>query len=118
MPETFGKVVNNVVMGLGIIAAAVLLFFFIAAIVSLVYRGKTVGIKVLKKHEVKFKKRRTRDSRLASRGGRYQRSKIDVEIDGDKKTLKCNDFVILDKLSVGGKYNVRVKFGAIIKILK
>jgi len=122
LPETFDKVMNYVIYALGIAALAVLLFFFVAAIVSVVYKGKRVAVKILKKHELKFKRRRTsiKNTKAASRGSRYSRSKVDVEFTdtGDKKTLKCNDFVILDKLSVGYTYNLRVKFGVIEKILK
>lgn len=115
--EVFGKAVNYVIYALGIAAGAVLLFFFAAAVVSAFYKGKKTGVKILKKREVKFKRSRNR-----RRGGnvneRYSRSKIDVEVNGEKKTLKCNDLVILDKLSVGGSYSVRVKFGSIVKILR
>jgi len=115
--EAFDKAVNYAVYALGIAAAAILLFFFAAAIASSVYKGKKTQVKILKKHEVKFKRARNkRTNRYA--GGRFFRSTIDVEVGGEKKTLKCNDNVILDKLSVGGSYNVRVKFGTVVKILR
>lgn len=115
--ELFGKIVNYVIYALGGAAAAVLLFFFVMAVVSAFYKGKKTKVKILKKHEVRFKRKRGK-TKYGNASERFYRSKIDAETDGKQKTFKCNDIVILDKLSVGGVYNVRVKFGAIVKILR
>ncbi|MCL2634838.1 MAG: hypothetical protein FWD34_10040 [Oscillospiraceae bacterium] len=110
--------VNYAVYAIGIAAVGILAFFIIFSVVSTIYKGKKTAIKVLKKKELKFEQRKGVGAKTAQINARYSRSKIVVEIGEKKKTLRCNDNVILDKLSVGKTHNVRVKFGVIVKILK
>ncbi|MDR0196716.1 MAG: hypothetical protein LBI36_00645 [Oscillospiraceae bacterium] len=116
--ETFNKALNYVVYAIGIVAAGTLLFFLALALVGVFYKGKKYSVKVLKKHEFKFKRRKGFSLRGSQTNARYARSKIDVEINGKKKTVKCEDNVILDKLSVGKTHNLRIRFNTINKILK
>ena len=131
-PNQLNQGLNWFVTGLGIAAVAVFVFLIVMAIVASKYKGKAVKVKVVKKHEIIV----ARGSTMGGRGlpgfkgtsgesrktrrskTRMSNSKVEVEIDGEKKILKCNDNVILDKLSIGKVQNVRVKFGAIVKILK
>jgi hypothetical protein len=127
----FGRGWNRVIIGLGILAAAILVAFIGFAIVSTFYKGKVVMVKVLKKKETKVLrgstigrgtpgyKGQTDLSRKARRQKtRMRYSKVVVELDGVKKTLRCNDIVLLDKLVVGKINKIRVRFGEIIKIQK
>ncbi|MCL1789250.1 MAG: hypothetical protein FWG33_02740 [Oscillospiraceae bacterium] len=130
-PNSFGTGWNVFITILGIAAGLLLLFFIIYGIVSSIYKGKDVTVKVLKKKEANVLrgnmmgrsspgyKGQTDLSRKARRQkGRLRYSKVIVELDGQTKTLKCNDNVLLDKLMVGKKNNIRIKFGEIVKILK
>ncbi|MDR0222373.1 MAG: hypothetical protein LBI38_02405 [Oscillospiraceae bacterium] len=116
--NVFNGALNAVIRAIGILAAGILLFFLATAIIGAFYKGKKVGVKVLKKHELKFKQRKGFSLRGSKINARYARSKIDVEINGKKKTIKCEDNVILDKLSVGKTHNIRLRFNTITKILK
>jgi hypothetical protein len=122
---------NIFIIALGILAGAVLLFFIVFAIVSSVYKGKDVKVKIVKKVESKvlrgnmmgrsspgYKANVDLSRRARRQKGRLKYSKIIVELDGKEKTLKCNDVVLLDKLSVGKMQNIRIRFGEIVKILK
>jgi len=130
-PNSFGSGWNVFITILGIAAGAVLLFFIVLGIISMFYKGKDVSVKVLRKREAKVLrgnmmgkgspgyKNNTDTSRRARRQkGRIRFSKVIVELDGETKTLKCNDIVLLDKLMVGRTNKVRIRFGEIIKILK
>jgi len=129
--EGFGGAWNVMVTVLAILAGAVLLFFVGVGIASTFYKGKDVTVKVLKKKEPKvlqgstmgktsagYRASGTMSRKQRRQKGRIRFSKVIVELDGAKKTLKCNDVVLLDKLSVGRSNNVRIRFGEIIKILK
>jgi len=130
-PDRFGGGWNIFVTILGIAAGVVLLFFIGLGVASVVYKGKDVQVKVVKKIESKVLrgnmmgksspgyKGQTDLSRKARRQkGRLRYSKILVEFDGKEKLLKCNDNVLLDKLAVGRINKIRIRFGEIIKILK
>ncbi|MCL2036199.1 MAG: hypothetical protein FWG83_02280 [Oscillospiraceae bacterium] len=124
-PNDVGRGYNGVIIGIGVLAGAVMLFFVILGIVSLLYKGKDVHVKIVKKKEPKVLRDKTNNrggatlSRKARREkGRIRYSKITVELDGETKTLKCSDIVIFDKLLVGRIQKIRIRFGEIIKILK
>jgi hypothetical protein len=129
----FGSGWNRVIMVLGIIAAAVLALFIAYAVVSVFYKGKAVTVKVLKKKETTVLRGNTIGRGTPGSGGgksdlsrkarrqktRMRFSKVVVELsDGAKKTLRCNDVVLLDKLVVGKINKVRIRFGEIVKILR
>ncbi|MCL1902973.1 MAG: hypothetical protein FWF94_00965 [Oscillospiraceae bacterium] len=130
-PNGFGSGWNVFITVLGIAAGAVLLFFIGYGIVSAVYKGKDVTVKVLRKKEANVLRGNMMGrsspgykgsvdlSRKARRQkGRIRYSKVIVELEGDTKTLKCNDNVLLDKLRVGKQNRIRIKFGEIVKILR
>jgi hypothetical protein len=133
-PEGMGGQYNVFVIALAIGAGAILAFFIVLGIVSAFYKGKDVKVKIIKKKESKVLRGgvmgRTSPgyrgggdtSRKARRQkGRLRYSKVTiefVELEGQQKTVKCNDIVIFDKLVVGKTQRVRVRFGEIVKILK
>ncbi|MCL1832682.1 MAG: hypothetical protein FWG45_07240 [Oscillospiraceae bacterium] len=127
----FGKGWNNVIIGLGIAAAVILLAFIAYAIVTTFYKGKVVMVKVLKKKETRvlrgstigrgtpgYKGQTDLSRRARRQKTRMRYSKVVVELDGEKKTLRCNDVVLLDKLVVGKINKIRIRFGEIVKIQK
>ena len=130
-PNSFGSGWNVFITILGIAAGLVLLTFVVLGVVSAVYKGKDVGVKVLKKKEAKvlrgntmgrsspgYKGQTDLSRRARRQKGRLRYSKVVVELDGQTKEFRCNDNVILDKLMVGRINKVRIRFGEIIKILK
>ena len=130
-PDSFGSGWNVFMIVLGIAAGGLLLFFIGYAVVSGIYKGKDVSAKIVKKVESKVLRGNTYGGRgspgyggqTLSRKARRQKerirySKVIIELEGERKTLKCNDFAILDKLSVGKTQRIRIKFGEIVKVLK
>jgi hypothetical protein len=126
VPNQAGRGYNAVIIGIGITAAAVLVFFIGLAIVSAFYKGTDVHVKILKKKEPKVLANKIAGARggadlsrrVRRQKGRIRYSKITVELDGKKKVLKCSDVVIFDKLPVGKIQKIRIRFGEIVKILK
>ena len=125
--QSVGPAWNTFITVLGICAGAVVVFFIVAGVITVFYKGKDVDVKVLKKKETKVLQNKTSAgyrgqsdlSRRARRQkGRIRYNKVVVELDGKKKTLKCNDIVIFDKLSVGKVNHVRIRFSEIIKLFK
>jgi hypothetical protein len=128
----FGQAWNWGIIGLGIVAGAVLLGFIVYAFISTFYKGKVVELKVIKKKETTVLRGNTIGRGTPGGGGgradlsrrarrqktRMRYSKVVVEIDGEQKTLRCNDIVLLDKLMVGKTNKVRVRFREIVKIVK
>ncbi|MCL1881485.1 MAG: hypothetical protein FWF76_04845 [Oscillospiraceae bacterium] len=127
----FGGFWNGVIIAFGILAGVVLLAFIVFAIVSAFYKGKIYEIKVIKKKEDKvlrgntigrgtpgYKGQTDLSRRARRQKGRIRYCKVVAEIEGENKTLKCNDLVILDKLIIGKTNKVRIRFGEIIKIIK
>ena len=130
-PNNAGSGWNVFLAVLGIAAGAVLLLFIVYGVVSSVYKGKDVSVKVLRKVETKvlrgnmmgrsspgYKGQVDLSRRARRQKGRLRYSKIIVDIEGKTKTLKCNDNVILDKLMVGKINKIRIRFGEVVKILK
>jgi len=133
----FGEGWNTAMTVFMIIAGAVLLFFVVYGIVSAVYKGKVVNVKVLRKIETQVLRGNSIGKGTPGMGGgrsdlsrrarrqktRMRFNKVIAEVTGDdgemkEKTLRVNDIVLLDKLIVGKVNRVRVRFGEIIKIVK
>jgi len=130
-PASHNNAWNIFIIGLGIFAGSVILFFIIAGIVVSFYKGKDVEAKVLKKLEAKvlrgntigrgtpgYKGQTDLSRRARRQKGRHRNSKILIELDGKEKTIRCSDNVLLDKLIVGRTNKIRIRFGEIVKILK
>ena len=130
-PDDAGKSYNYIIYGISILAGATLLFFVILGIVSAIYKGKDMEMRIVKKLEPNvlrgglmgksspgYKGGVDLSRKARRQKGRMRYTKIIVEFDGQEKTFKCSDIVIFDKLFVGRSYNLRVRFGEIIKIIK
>jgi len=131
-PNDAGGLYNNVIIAVAVLAGITLAFFVGLGIVSAIYKGKDVQVKIVKKVEPKvlrgglmgrtspgYRGQSDTSRRARRQKGRIRYSKITVEFEeGNEKVIRCNDVVLFDKLLVGKKQKIRIRFGEIIKILK